>query len=440
MSAVTNIYKEDVDFAALGREDPDFGKLLDSNGQLDFSDPKSVQQLTKSLLKRDFGLKLKLPDDRLCPPVPNRLNYILWLQDLIDTSSDTYTNSYSPDRQVHGLDIGTGASCIYPLLGCAQRPLWKFTGIDIDDKSISFARENVQINGLQSRVQLIQTQPQGPLIPLDEIGCYSLDFTLCNPPFYTSAEDLVSSASLKKRPPFTACTGSKTEMVCEGGEVSFVSRMIDESLKLRDRVQWYTSMLGKFSSLSKIIEQLKENQVDNYAVTEFVQGSRTRRWAVAWSFGDRRPGMNVSRGCGSLQKSFLPFPAEQLFAVHAYNRAAIATSLHDTLSESMTLWTWDSKTFTGVGFCDHAVWSRKSRRSRQNAGSISRASESHAHDKRSPNDMVFGFKISLQELEVDSQGTAVTVRWLKGRNHVLFESLCGMIKRNLSRHTVAQSI
>jgi 23S rRNA A1618 N6-methylase RlmF len=45
---------------------------LKPNGQLDFSDPAAVQQLTKSLLERDFGLKLDLPDDRLCPPVPNR--------------------------------------------------------------------------------------------------------------------------------------------------------------------------------------------------------------------------------------------------------------------------------------------------------------------------------------------------------------------------------
>lgn len=27
------------------------------------------RELTKSLLKRDFGLELELPDDRLCPPV-----------------------------------------------------------------------------------------------------------------------------------------------------------------------------------------------------------------------------------------------------------------------------------------------------------------------------------------------------------------------------------
>ena len=30
-------------------------------------------QLTKTLLKLDFGLKIELPDDRLCPPVSHSL-------------------------------------------------------------------------------------------------------------------------------------------------------------------------------------------------------------------------------------------------------------------------------------------------------------------------------------------------------------------------------
>jgi len=42
---------------------------LKTNGQLDFSNPESVQQLTRSLLKRDFGLVVEVPGDRLCPPV-----------------------------------------------------------------------------------------------------------------------------------------------------------------------------------------------------------------------------------------------------------------------------------------------------------------------------------------------------------------------------------
>lgn len=36
---------------------------------LNFSDPKAVMQLTKTLLKVDFDLHIELPEDRLCPPV-----------------------------------------------------------------------------------------------------------------------------------------------------------------------------------------------------------------------------------------------------------------------------------------------------------------------------------------------------------------------------------
>jgi 23S rRNA (adenine1618-N6)-methyltransferase len=138
---------------------------------------------------------------------------------------------------------------------------------------------------------------------------------MCNPPFYESRTDMLTSAASKQRPPFTACTGSENEMVTPGGEVSFVSRMIDESLVLRDRVQWYTSMLGKFSSVVVLVQKLRGNDIDNYAVTEFVQGSKTRRWGIAWSFDDLRPVMSIARGVSSLQKSQLPFPSEYLIVV-----------------------------------------------------------------------------------------------------------------------------
>ncbi len=138
---------------------------------------------------------------------------------------------------------------------------------------------------------------------------------MCNPPFYESKAEMLTSAAAKQRPPFTACTGSENEMVTPGGEVAFVSRMIEESFVLRDRVQWYSSMLGKFSSIANLVQKLREKGIDNYAVTEFVQGSKTRRWAVAWSFEDLRPTMSVARGVSSLQKSLLPFPSEYLMVV-----------------------------------------------------------------------------------------------------------------------------
>ncbi len=88
-----------------------------------------------------------------------------------------------------------------------------------------------------------------------------------------------------------ACTGTEVEMVTPGGEVEFVSKVIKESLKLRETVQWYTSMVGKLSSLSAIIEMLMEVGNNNWAVTEFIQGTKTRRWAIAWSWRDQRPTM-----------------------------------------------------------------------------------------------------------------------------------------------------
>lgn len=46
----------------------------------------------------------------------------MWLKDLMDTTDDG-----SRSKRV-GMDIGTGASCIYPLLGCTERP-WSFIGV-----------------------------------------------------------------------------------------------------------------------------------------------------------------------------------------------------------------------------------------------------------------------------------------------------------------------
>lgn len=79
-------------------------------------------------------------------------------------------------------------------------------------------------------------------------------------------------------------------MVTSGGEVAFVTRMIEESMQLRTQVQWYTSMLGKLSSVTLLVETLTQNNNQNYAVTELVQG-KTKRWALAWSWSERHPKM-----------------------------------------------------------------------------------------------------------------------------------------------------
>lgn len=59
-----------------------------------------------------------------------------------------------------------------------------------------------------------------------------LEFTLCNPPFYSSREEVLASAEAKELGPAAVCSGSDNEMITPGGEVSFVRRMVEESLQL----------------------------------------------------------------------------------------------------------------------------------------------------------------------------------------------------------------
>lgn len=117
----------------------------------------------------------------------------------------------------------------------------------------------------------------------------SIDFIICNPPFYSSPAELLASAKAKSRPPHSACTGTVVEMVTPGGEVAFVRRMINESISLKTRCQWYTSMLGKLHSVPLIVETLGSVGVKNWCVKEFIQGEKTRRWAIAWSWSPFRP-------------------------------------------------------------------------------------------------------------------------------------------------------
>ncbi|KAJ5758438.1 hypothetical protein N7520_005594 [Penicillium odoratum] len=429
MESARSLYKSDIDFEALALQSPDFAKLLNPNRQVDFNDPATVRQLTISLLKRDFGLEIILPQDRLCPPVPNRLNYIIWLQDLLDSTAGTIQRGYNPDRKVLGLDIGTGCCSIYPLLGCKTRSQWKFAATDIDESNIRTAKANVELNNLESRIHILHTDLKDSLFPLETLGHDSLDFTMCNPPFYTSHEEMAASAEAKSHAPSSTCTGAEVEMITAGGEVQFVKRMIDESLQLRDRVKWYTSMLGKLSSVTALVDILMKRGNHNYAVTEFVQGNKTKRWAVAWSWGDMRPAMSIARGIPGFPKHMLPFPADYVFVLPQAKTIDAANAAMDTELASLSwYWTWDQTRSAGVGFARENVWSRQARRKLKLAGQSS--------VKLSAMPMVVELGVRVQSTLVRGQDqetlqVQVLISWIQGTDSVLFESFCGMLKKKI---------
>ncbi|KAF8823648.1 hypothetical protein HHX47_DHR9000451 [Lentinula edodes] len=189
---------------------------------------------------------------------------------------------------VLGIDIGTGASAIYPLLACSLEKSWEFVVSEIDPSSFVTARQNISTNKLGDRIQIVQSHATSPiLLPLHLDKERRFDFTMCNPPFYSSLQEVLQSAEAKQYRPNAVCTGAEIEMITSGGESAFVGKMVIESLDIRERCKWYTSMLGKLSSVTEVVDILKSHSIDNYIITEFVQG-QTRRWAVGWSFSDTR--------------------------------------------------------------------------------------------------------------------------------------------------------
>ncbi|KAJ8342208.1 hypothetical protein SKAU_G00321360 [Synaphobranchus kaupii] len=248
-------------------------------GRLNFKDPEAVRALTCTLLKEDFGLSIEIPLERLIPTVPLRLNYIHWVEDLIGAAGDAKTR--------RGIDIGTGASCIYPLLGATMNG-WFFLATEVDDICFNFAKKNVEHNGLSDLIKVVKV-PQKTLLmdALKEESALVFDFCMCNPPFFANQLEAkgVNSRNSRRAPPSSVNTGGVTEIMAEGGELEFVKRIIHDSLQLKGRLRWYSCMLGKKCSLAPLKEELRKQGVPKVTHTEFCQG-RTMRWALAWSFYD----------------------------------------------------------------------------------------------------------------------------------------------------------
>lgn len=220
-------------------------------------------------------------------------------------------------------------------------------------------------------------------------------------------------------------------MVTPGGEVAFVTRMIEESLHLRTKVNWYTSMLGKLSSVSDLAEILIRHGNTNYAVTEFVQGNKTKRWALAWSWGDRRPKMSVARGIPGFPKHLLPFPSDFSFALSAFSIDKACEALASEMESLSWYWVWDQRSCVGVGYAAENVWSRQARRKMKISGVEGAKLDS------APSQVALGVRIQLKyALGKDGRDEVqALIRWIQGMDSVLFESFCGMVKRKLEMQT-----
>lgn len=298
-----NIHRAEYDFDTLVSVVPELrDKLLPSprgGFTLNFGDPCAVKLLNKALLAAYYDTPMwGLPEGFLCPPVPGRVDYLHYLADLLAKDNDGRT---PVGKRVSVLDIGTGANCIYPILGSAEYG-WKFIASDIASDALQVAKVIVASNRrLKPLVDCrLQTDPSayfnGVIKPHERV-----DVTLCNPPFHSSAEEANAGTRRKarnlkrhrkhsllpKEQPSTALNfgGQSHELWCSGGEALFIQRMAFESRGFAEQCLWFSTLVAKKEHLKGLYQALKKAGATEVRTVSMAQGNKISRF-VAWSFLD----------------------------------------------------------------------------------------------------------------------------------------------------------
>ena len=281
-----NPHKGKYDFEVLSKNIPQLKEYIRKNPRgedtIDFSDNEAVILLNKALLKTFYNIdNWDIPKSFLVPPIPGRADYIHYIAELLEKKDN-----------VKVLDIGTGANCIYPIIG-SQSYGWNFVASDIDSKSIENAQKIIDANkNLKDKIILKLQKNSDNIFEgiIDKTDRF--DLTMCNPPFHSSLEAAIKAnerkvsnlnkgnKEIKKGFNFG---GQKAELWCNGGELLFLKKMAKESVKFSSQVNWFTSLVSdkdNIKPLGKLLEKLGAKEVK---VLEMSQGQKISR-VLAWKF------------------------------------------------------------------------------------------------------------------------------------------------------------
>jgi len=285
-----NKHRNRYDFAQLVVHHPPLGPFIIQteydNESIDFFNPNAVTALNTSLLKFHYGIEFwEIPSHYLCPPIPSRADYIHYLADLIQNKNIK--------KSITCLDIGTGANCIYPIIGNREYG-WLFKASDIDKTAIESAQnildKNEKLSLNSSIILTLQNNKssifEGIIQPNEYFDC-----TMCNPPFHESAQQASQSATRKvrnlKQTPIKNVRlnfgGQANELWCEGGERQFLNNMITESALFSSQVGWFTCLVSKQENVVPAIELIKKMGAKESKVVPMAQGNKKSRF-IAWRF------------------------------------------------------------------------------------------------------------------------------------------------------------
>ena len=289
-----NKYQGKYDIKALVKASPELKTFVTKNVKgedtIDFAQPEAVRLLNQALLKTQYELDFyELPESNLTPPIPGRADYIHYAADVLSSRS---FGKVPMGPEVKVLDIGCGANCIYPIIGHLEYG-WSFVASDISQDSLKTAEEICAKNGDKLSEIEFRHQPQARNVfngILEKGEKYQL--SICNPPFHASAEEAAKASGRKVKnlhgdkkedTPKQNFSGIGKELWCDGGEKRFVQNMIYESVKVKDKVVWFTTLVSKESHLKLYYALLDKCDAWEVRTVPMGQGNKSSR-LLAWTF------------------------------------------------------------------------------------------------------------------------------------------------------------
>ena len=281
------------DLSALTNLNPELKQFITSNKyggkSINFSNPIAVRILNKSLLNHYYNVKnWDFPENNLCPPIPGRADYIHHIADLL---AENNFGEIPKGEKITCLDIGMGASCIYPIIGATEYD-WKFIASDIDPKSIASAKNIIKSNittknKIECRLQKNKNLIFENIIVEEE----KIDLMICNPPFHSSKEDAQKSTLRKLRNlsdkkvknTHVKFAGVNNEIIFEGGEIKFIENIINESKLYSKNCYWFSTLVSKQSNLKKTYKLIDRSGAYSVKTIPMGTGNKSSR-IVAWTF------------------------------------------------------------------------------------------------------------------------------------------------------------
>lgn len=290
-----NRHRQRYDFAVLAARAPELVRFLRPSPQgdatIDYADPAAVLALNRALLLTYYGLNdWLLPPGYLCPPIPGRVDYLHHAADLLAGDNN---GAIPRGPQIAVLDIGTGANCVYPILGRHEYG-WSFVASDIDPAALRNAQQILAANStLTGFVNCRRQASTGAIFRGIVRPGERFALTLCNPPFHASAQEAAAGTQRKVRNLGTGGTarsslnfgGKNNELWCPGGEAAFIRRMIAESAGIPDTCGWFTTLVSKADHLPALRLALVDARAFEIRIVAMAQGQKQSR-LLAWTFRD----------------------------------------------------------------------------------------------------------------------------------------------------------